>query len=312
MVYQVMFRMNANEYANNEILSQMKLYSHSCGDCTVVSTDDIFVYSKLLLMDGSSEVDKEFNNDIICPLYRIRSDVDNQLGYLYDKIKKVDRFDYERIMFEPNVYIAKNVFDMTFAKEVRDFLNKIPIDFNTPLLDDVTNKPRDYLYNSCNYNVEGTYNPSEWTWEHYAKNQIWRCLPLTIESFIGSPIFTLIEKLEQKFNLEFFSYAAKSTWVLQRLCKGNSIGEHSDDSGIGEKYPRKFAFIYYLTPDGWDYNVDGGELCIRSGTGFTRLNPVFNSIVVWDMSKQKSPIHKVNEVLAENDRPRYALVGFLV
>lgn len=312
MKYEVFFY--AQDITKNNKLLEMNLNYCGCNNGIIVGTDDIFDYSKLLLMDDSCNINKASigNSNIVWPAYRSRGDVDNQLGHLYDRVNRINKLKYKCLFTNPNVFIAKNVFDKSFAINVRDFLNQIPIDLNTEPLNDIDNKPKDVLFYSDSCSVVGNCNPKEWTWEHYAKNQIWRCLPLTLTSFVSSPIFKLIEALEQKFCLEFFAYAGKATWVLQRLCKGNFIGDHTDDSGTDVAYPRKFAFVYYLTPDDWDYNVDGGELCVKIGDQYIPVNPIFNSMVVWDMAKQKSPLHKVNEVLAENDRPRYALVGFLI
>jgi hypothetical protein len=50
---------------------------------------------------------------------------------------------------------------------------------------------------------------------------------------------------------------AKVTWVLQRIEQGHYIDWHND-----EAKGRLISFIYYLTPDDWNYKVDGGPLKI--------------------------------------------------
>jgi Rps23 Pro-64 3,4-dihydroxylase Tpa1-like proline 4-hydroxylase len=101
--------------------------------------------------------------------------------------------------------------------------------------------------------------------------------------------------------------ARKATWVLQRTEKGYYLPAHNDDCS-----ERKIAFVYYLTPSDWDWRNDGGELEIGNKDGGTsfRFNPTFNNLITWDMVKEQSPLHWINTVKAENDRPRIALVGF--
>ncbi len=99
----------------------------------------------------------------------------------------------------------------------------------------------------------------------------------------------------------------KATWVLQRVIQNHGISVHSDDF-----HGRKLAFVYYLTPDDWDNNIDGGALCVDSGINnkYEKINAQFNTLVAWNMNNQKSPLHYVETVRALNNRPRIALVGF--
>jgi Rps23 Pro-64 3,4-dihydroxylase Tpa1-like proline 4-hydroxylase len=68
---------------------------------------------------------------------------------------------------------------------------------------------------------------------------------------------------------------------------------------------RKIAFLYYLTPNNWDYEKDGGGLVVQrkdSEELFT-IQPAFNRLVMWTMVN-----HAVEKV--RRGKGRVALVGF--
>jgi Rps23 Pro-64 3,4-dihydroxylase Tpa1-like proline 4-hydroxylase len=121
----------------------------------------------------------------------------------------------------------------------------------------------------------------------------------------------LLDVLEAKWkntmmNQRNINSLIKATWVLQRIAEGDGIGAHNDEFGS-----RKIAFVYYLTPDDWQNERDGGELYIVNEQGDkTFIEPNFNTLVAWDMECSKSPLHWVNTVNAPNTRPRISLVGF--
>lgn len=247
--------------------------------------------------------------------YRFRGDVDNNLGWLYDHYKRVSVND---IKFKPyneahkNVYICENVLPKNFVKKIKSFLNEIPFNNTIQLLNDTDNKPQDDIIKSMNGKTDyGTkvYDPKQWKYEKY-HNDIYRVVPLSLASFIGSPIIELFEKLEMKLYLsningvKIWDYR-KATWVIQRIDKGHGIDLHSDDNPW-----RKIAFIYYLTDNKWNED-DGGQLVVYNNQNQSiKINPTCNSIVAWEMVNQPSPLHLVDKV--KSDKPRFAFVGFFV
>lgn len=261
------------------------------------------------------------------PKFAIRGDVDNQIGNLHGKLRRIIRggFDLEPFdEYHTTILISNNTIPTELAKKVRDFINNIPFDNEIKILNDTDNQPKDFVNKSFDDINEiklayekKKFDPTEWAWEKYNAD-FWRALPLTCEAFFGSPIIELFDLLEEKWyrtkipNFDISNYA-KVTWVIQRIQKGHGIGLHTDDNPW-----RKLAFVYYLTADDWDYEKDGGELCIcgnnydekLNSLEYISINPGFNSMVVWDMVNQKSPLHFVNHVKADDDKPRIALVGF--
>lgn len=257
---------------------------------------------------------------------RSRGDVDNQLGHLHSRIRWIipdtktntSGLDFKQYgVYCPNVLILNDVVDRDLAQRVREFAQSIKFDNTLPTLNDNDNQPKDSVFKNAN-NIEAinkafsdANNSTEnWMWEKYAET-IWRATPLTLSSFIGSPIFELIDTLEKKWkktnmvNVDM-TKVWKATWVLQRVEKGHFIGIHNDEAPR-----RKISFVYYLTPDDWHYRIDGGELHVKGNDDeFYDVHPTFNSMVAWNMNEHKSPEHYVEEVYAENDRPRISLVGF--
>lgn len=258
--------------------------------------------------------------------YQISGIVDNQIGQLHNKLRNVitlksgfELKPYDSI--HQNVFTVENAIPLELSRRARDFLNNIPFDNTIKKLDDETNPPKDTihkLFNDANkiresYNNKKS-NPLEWTWERY-HDDFWRALPLSGEAFCGSPLIELIDVLEEKWyatkmpNFNINKYR-KATWVIQRIEKGHGIGLHND-----ENQWRRLAFVYYLTSDYWDYQQDGGELCVcynNDPENYVKINPAFNTMIAWDMVNQKSPLHFVEKVKAENNKARIALVGFFV
>jgi hypothetical protein len=217
-----------------------------------------------------------------------------------------------------------NVIDVELAKQARDFAMAIPFDVSTPQLNDTDNQPRSEVYietsDPCviRQSLDNpSSDPNQWRWENYS-GSIWRAIPLTLKDFCGSPIYDLIKELEAKWWHYLTNKELKSmTWVLQRIPYGCCINPHNDEwSG------RRIAFVYYLTPDDWDMNVDGGALCVEnfeqsSNSMHTiRISPDFNSLIAWYLKSEKdesivgSPVHWVENITANNDKPRISLVGF--
>lgn len=256
------------------------------------------------------------------PKYRTAYYVNNMLSCLMNKyrqqckltkiINDVGKFENKPYNDAKNIYRYKNVVPIDLAKKCRQFLNDIPHK-NLPLMNDVINPPNNNVYKdicdhylTTNAVMNQTYEPTMWTWEKY-HHRFFRCSPLTLESFVGSPIIELIDYLYLKFkNTDFidFKNLRQDVWVIQHVPKGEFIGHHMDDDDR-----RKIAFIYYLTPDDIDI-FDGGNLvCYDCETKkhIASFLPKFNSLIMWDMTKNYGPIHLVDEVFIEN---RYALVGF--
>ena len=268
--------------------------------------------------------------------HRCNGAVDNQLGYIHNQLWLNIKYPpTNSINFEPHstnfkdVYIAHKVIPDKLARSAREFLEKIPIDPHARMLNDTDNKPRDAINSNDEFILENSPpDPNLWAWEYYAPG-IHRAVPTTVSAFIGSPIGELITVLESSFrstnyfDIDFSQYR-KATWVLQRAKRGEMIGPHTDENSF-----RKFAFIYYLTDDNWDFKLDGGELVIsdqpyikldeidkcvrwnhRTLPGkYAKINPEFNSIVAWKIDGT-SPIHWVNTL--RTNKHRYTLVGFFV
>ncbi len=251
------------------------------------------------------------NNNHV-PYYRVASNVNNQLGTLYDWLRyyaplKLNNQGFDPVPCMNNIYYYENVVPEKLAKKCRQFLNDISF-INRPLLNDIINPPNYNVY--CDLKdhylateaiLNATDSPKDWIWERY-HTEFYRASPLTKEAFAGSPIVELFDYLSTKF----ITVLERSVWVIQLVPKGNEIGWHMDDNGH-----RKIAFIYYLTPD--DITIqDGGELiCLDCKTKqlLKTFVPTFNSLVLWDMAKEYGPLHKVNTVNIHN---RIALVGFYV
>lgn len=250
----------------------------------------------------------------------------------------------------PNVYIAYEIIPNEIAINARKFLQDIIFDPKTLELNDKDNKPKnniiksihksignifdenlnfidnklehindDDYYNDINrdFIIESTKNgksdPNDWIWEKY-NSQIWRATPNELDSFCSSPIIKLMDILISKFKNTFLigPNLKKSTWVIQRTKHNFSLEKHNDFY-LG----RKFAFIYYLTNDNWNYKKDGGELCVYNKTqdiseneDYISINPTFNTLIVFKMENGQSPMHFIKEVKALDNNPRIALVGF--
>jgi len=218
------------------------------------------------------------------PECRIRGNIDNQLGHLHSctihylsrsiidieilkKFNTATEFKFEPYdtYFAPHVLYEKDVVPIELAERAREFVQSIVFDNTLKELNDTDNKPRDSIYKQTDWSTIKDQLPSiltesntiEWTWEKYYVD-IWRAVPLNLQSFITSPIFELIDYIEQKWKATKFTdiditQLHKATWVLQRVDQHHGITPHHD-----EATGRKIAFIYYLTPDDWDSRKDGG------------------------------------------------------
>jgi hypothetical protein len=255
------------------------------------------------------------------PKCQLRCDVDNHLGYLYNRVYIT--LTPEQLNFKPldetfpDVLVMNDVVDLELAKTVREFVFKIPFDNTLKQINDTDNQPKNTCYIDAGKAefvkeafVKVEHDPTQWHWEKYSYC-IWRAAPLTLKAFINSPIFQLINVLEKKWkggsldNLDIYKLQM-ATWVIQRVDNGQDIGAHRDDCD-----GRVISFLYYITPDDWDYVKDGGDLWVsHDGVQQTSINPTFNSMVAWNMSDKQSPLHGVHTVIAASDRPRIALVGF--
>lgn len=271
-------------------------------------------------------------------MFRVRGDVDNQLGHIHSIVKRyLDVKDIEPLNFEScdkdfsHIFISNDVIPKELAERARNFAQQIPFDANVKNLNDDDNKPRDTIFGSfdissnlLSYLKEATTKleeskPNQWVWEKYIPD-IYRATPLSLSAFFNSPIFELIDVLEAKWKQHLFSHGGpllkKTTWVLQRVPQGHGIAIHDDGADH-----RQISFVYYLTPDDWS-EEDGGQLYIQHELtnntdnsitltkDGTYINPTFNSMVSWNMPENKSPLHAVTEVKADNSRPRISLVGF--
>ena len=289
-------------------------------------------------MDESSNINDKSSLDKF-PKSMLSMVVDNQLRNLHlciepiypelDHISSSDStssnaklpyFRFKSYKKYPKVLICRDAFDIKFAQECREFLQAIPFDINKPTLNDTDYPPSDTVYKNAyelyslcattpslvNLRPESTNDPNLWTWEHYSYC-FYRCLPLTVESFVGSPITKLIAMIASKWkntklsNIDILKFYCG---VIQRMTQGSFVTEHKDGHGF-----RKISFIYYLTPDDWNYQIDGGELCIHNEKIFN-INPTFNTLIAWDNTIDDL-LHSVGTIQADNSRPRLALVGFL-
>lgn len=261
--------------------------------------------------------------------YRIAGDVDNQLGQLHTVLRSLIpkgiglplvQYDKEH----SNVYMVKDVIPRDLAERTRSFFNDIPFDNTLEQLNNDTNPPRQAIFTTLTQESikdaysNRRYDPNDWAWEKYHRD-FWRAVPLSGESYCGSPIVELMDVLEERWHATDMDKLwgseceilpkdlRKLTWVVQRVEQGHGMGFHNDDFG-----DRKLAFIYYLTPDDWDYTEDGGELrvCYYDKADHLAIDPEFNTMIVWDMYRMRSPLHGVNTVKCSN-KARIALVGFL-
>lgn len=214
-------------------------------------------------------------------------------------------------------------------------------------LNDLNNQPHDYAFNTLGFIVSSSgmtpdkidrhldsnfsptdktynYNPSGWMWERY-RHDIYRLRPKSLNAFYHSPIYNLIKIIDEKLMGLHPDANKKVCWVIQRLDRGMEMRPHIDGGG------RKYSFIYYLTPSGWDPKTDGGELIIMKDPDDSNLydnsktssyvnknyilgendemviNPTFNRLVLWKNDEGEAPLHRIN--MSKRDS-RIALVGF--
>ena len=276
---------------------------------------------------------------------RCASLVNNQIGYVNAKlndtkfyIKLIKRELEENTLKQKiqkpfndknlkEVVIVDDFLDYEIVKESRNFLNNIPKNEQTRPLNHLDNLPKDNIFDELKsgdslifYNMiedKEKITSNDWTYEYYLEGQIWRICANNLSAHYNSPIYKLLNKLEQKIDMMcgilFEKKLRKGTWVLQRICKDNAIFEHTD-----EGYSRKLAFCFYLSPDEWDKSTNGGELEIMdSNNNWISIDPKFNRVVCWPIydTSEEGKInipHRVNKVLKEcNVGGRFSVVGFM-
>lgn len=258
----------------------------------------------------------------------MRVDIDNHLSMLYHRIidDRIYTFPFERSLTysgitmggieTDKVTIVKNLLQKDLAVRVRDFIYAIPIDFNEKQINDSDVKPRDSIFSSLECSREerdkivvAAYekrrsDPKGWKWEKYS-HVAWRLTPLTLEDFIGSPIYELIYNMYIRWWRSDMEINEKSPWQLMTIQRTiDSMDKHTDKSSS----IRKVAFLYYITPDDFDYNIDGGELNLHRSRDI-KINPEFNSLVCWNMHGDRYITHSVESV--KSDKIRIVAVGFL-
>jgi len=253
---------------------------------------------------------------------------------------EISNIEFEKLMFEDiMIYKGEKILGLNLAKKIRKFIQNID-EKDQKLLSD-ENSPQDEIYyklKSSKLLLLNTFSIHErakitrkillsnksltdtrfqntkngWKWEAYSSD-IWRLKPKSLDAFFNSPIYTLISIIEKKLSQSFgdkLNNKTKICWVIQKLMKGAKIGQHMD---IG----REYAFVYYLTPNEWEYEEYGGELVIISKKERPDIkdkliiNPTFNSMVLWENDEKKMPLHYVNTIKEQNPKgERIALVGF--
>lgn len=233
------------------------------------------------------------------------------------------------------------------ATRARDFTQRIPFagTGQLPMLSDDSNPPHEGVCRMLVYLKEigvrqlpyynGTPDQwldaaATWRWEYYCANSgIYRAHPTSVADFLNCPIFTLMVELNKRISAMLPTWLVETPsndtvptgtpkrrfqmlYVLQRIGHRRGIPSHVDF------HPDKvLAFMYYLTPDDWNADADGGFLSVAhsSDKDAVNLHPTFNRLIVWTIDKDHSPtspIHSVRPVLAGDDRPRLCLVGFLL
>lgn len=246
-----------------------------------------------------------------------RSDVDNQLGNLFSRLKnnvnlvKPETTELTFIKHDkiPSVLISTDVIPHELAKKTLDFIKSVPFDDKTRLLNDEDNLPK-----SLCYYYPGAHIPGEWacryesnkdfSWEYY-KVHMYRLVPSNLRAFYGSPLVDLMNTLLWRWWLNEdipVKDMIYTTIVLQKISLGGGIGLHDDKSPT-----RRVSFVYYLTDDDWT-EQDGGYLTVVEDEKTITIPPTFNSMVSWQMKDSCSPMHSVSTI--NSNKNRYALVGF--
>ncbi len=211
-------------------------------------------------------------------------------------------FQFQSHKNDSRVKIIDNAISETLAIECRTLLQSIVINHDLQMINDFDNKPsRKIIEGNREYCASS--DVEKWQWIFYSPG-IWRLMPADYNTFEASPINQLVKDIDCRFNKipGFNNNLQPSTWVIQLTRNGTIIQWHRDEAG-----DRKIAFIYYLTPDDWDYNVHGGQLIVQ-GDQYITINPTFNRMVMWEMGN--SPLHCVARPLPQKQHLRIALVGF--
>ena len=105
------------------------------------------------------------------------------------------------------------------------------------------------------------------------------------------------------------------SFTASRYANGHKIDPHDDAAyapvelanGGFEMHLRAYAVAYYLTPDDWDVERDGGafvDMDDETAPGKT-IEPKFNRLVVFKVPR----VHAVAPVTSENRR-RHAIFGW--
>jgi len=165
-------------------------------------------------------------------------------------------------------------------------------------MDNIDNKPTRNIFNNYDRYIAPSDTP-KWMWREYYEGTS-RLFPRDLATLRSSPLAELIFYIDERFRAMFGQTIEPELWAVQFMAKDSYNGWHFDEMGT-----RKIAFLYYLTPNNWDYEKDGGGLVVQrkdSEELFT-IQPAFNRLVMWTMVN-----HAVEKV--RRGKGRVALVGF--
>jgi hypothetical protein len=238
-----------------------------------------------------------FEQQRVCCHCEVNDDQMSTLMSIAPQKMELSKFDFKEHELDARVNLILDAVPLDLAKRCRTLINEVSIIPGIKRMNNDDNAPpRNIIVNGSKYIAPSGY--SRWMWRNYSEG-IWRLFPADYKTFAESPINELVNYINNRFSQDPLRPA---TWVIQLTRLDKKIGWHFDEY-IG----RKIAFIYYLTPDDWDYKKDGGNLMIRHKDGnIFSINPTFNSLIMWKMGLYVS--HAVNSVI--RDCFRVALVGF--
>ena len=258
---------------------------------------------------------------------------DNTLDTINDMTNQPKNNVYMILKQNDDVFI-ENIFKDTFKNTSNDISKNTSNDISKNTSNDISkntsndiskNTSNDISKNTSNDISKNTSNdtfaefttsdsydlniPNQWMWEKY-HDEIYRVIPLTLNSFCSSPFIELINILEQKWiNTQFYDFdfnkLIKGSWVIQRIDYLQQISPHNDYWNN-----RVISFVYYLTSDDW-CEENGGNLMVKNEltNNIANISPIFNRLVAWKMDGNKSPLHWVNK-LNVCDKARISIVGF--
>lgn len=254
-----------------------------------------------------------------------RGDVDSQLGLIHRYVRGycppgksyyVSHDDDDTINLPSDIVIVSHVFIEKLAQEARDFLQNIPEPRGDDPLISIDNPPLKKVVEAAQSKAncyealtDADATPDEWYWEHY-KEHMWRAVPRTLAAFCRSPIFTLLDALDEfwRSSSSPIDSTRSTTLVIQRTMQNGYIAKHND-AWKG----RALSFTYYLTPYDWNPTDDGGVLRVvpeSAPIASIDITPCFNTMVYWKMSDDYCPEHEVTKVTT--NKSRIALTGFFV